>query len=234
MVDPSQSERQLRCGSDALDPDDTCPPFATGPRNWPVWVEAGHSCRVPVRPCRQRQLGPIGPTTRPIAPPWRRNRETYLSAQQLEEGPQARVQGPYRYPWGSRRPTSSPTQGPQASECVIESVGRKRTFAELRRNGRRVRHGSVRMSHLPIETSRPQVAFALGRSFGNAVERNRGRRRLRAAFVEVVSAKPTSARPTGAFLLTGSRGLLTDPFSRLTENVEACLAELASTPAVQR
>lgn len=94
-----------------------------------------------------------------------------------------------------------------------------------------MRHGSVRLTHLPLETAEIQLAFALGRSFGNAVERNRGRRRLRAAFIEVVSRVEQdeafeSAELHGAFLLTGSRGLLTNDFARLIGDVEACLTKL--------
>ncbi len=126
---------------------------------------------------------------------------------------------------------------------MITRIGRRRTFDELRRGGRRVRHGSVRLIFLPQNTAEIQLAFALGRSFGNAVERNRGRRRLRAAFTEAVrnvhadhgsaSAEPgiesrTELRPEfqGAFLLTGSRGLLTDDFAKMVGDVEACLTKL--------
>ncbi|MGH1491188.1 MAG: ribonuclease P protein component [Acidimicrobiales bacterium] len=114
-----------------------------------------------------------------------------------------------------------------SSECVISRIGRRRTFDELRSDGRRVRTGSVRLNFLALETSEVQVAFAIGRSFGNAVERNRGRRRLRAAFIEALGRTEVE-RMQGAFLLTGSRGLLTNDFSRLVDDVEACLKKLAS------
>ncbi len=114
-----------------------------------------------------------------------------------------------------------------SSECVISRIGRRRTFDELRNDGRRVRTGSVRLNFLALETSEVQVAFAIGRSFGNAVERNRGRRRLRAAFIEALGRTEVE-RMQGAFLLTGSRGLLTNDFSRLVDAVEACLKKLAS------
>ncbi len=120
---------------------------------------------------------------------------------------------------------------------MISSIARRRTFSELRRDGRRARHGAVRLSFLPLETDNPQVAFAIGRSFGNAVERNRGRRRLRAAFVEVADryAKSTTAVDKslldGAFLLTGSRGLLTAGYGDLVNDVEKCLEKLKADQA---
>lgn len=91
------------------------------------------------------------------------------------------------------------------------------------------------MSHLPAArlepgSGSPQVAFALGRSFGKAVDRNRGRRRLRAAFVEVWQDQDPSRSEAmaGAFVLSGSRGLLTAPFAQLLADVEACFGRLAT------
>lgn len=118
---------------------------------------------------------------------------------------------------------------------MISSIGRRRTFDQLRHDGRRVRHGAVRMTHLPVSElvptpPGPQLAFAIGRSFGNAVERNRGRRRLRAAFIEVWrSLEPgRERRLRGAFLLTGSRSLLTSPYDRIVADVDRCFDRLSS------
>lgn len=82
------------------------------------------------------------------------------------------------------------------------------------------------MSYLEVaDLTDPQIAFALSRRFGNAVERNRGRRRLRDAFSE--SWVRASDRPeAGTFLLTGSRRLLTDDFADLVKDVDRCLARL--------
>ena len=118
---------------------------------------------------------------------------------------------------------------------MIARVDRRRTFAGFRRDGRRVRHGSVRLNHLPLDTPDPQVAFALGRSFGNAVERNRGRRRLRAAFIDAFSARPSTQATTtlrGAYLLTGNRGLMTARYDVLVADVNRCLDKLNAKAAV--
>lgn len=85
------------------------------------------------------------------------------------------------------------------------------------------------MSYLPIDDASPQLGFALSRKFGNAVERNRGRRRLRAAFVESWNRPATERPPTGAFLLTGTRRLLTDDYPHLVNDVDRCLARLVAT-----
>lgn len=63
-------------------------------------------------------------------------------------------------------------------------IGRIRTrddFLRLRRDGRRVRIEPFWCTHLPDPASNSaQVAFAISRAVGNAVTRNRLRRRLRA------------------------------------------------------
>jgi ribonuclease P protein component len=79
------------------------------------------------------------------------------------------------------------------------------------------------MSFVSAETARPQVAFAIGRRFGNAVERNRARRRLRAAFATGWVASPG---PLGAYLLSGTRSLLTVEFGELVSAVEAGVGQL--------
>jgi len=82
--------------------------------------------------------------------------------------------------------------------------------------------------------STPQVAYALGRRFGTAVERNRARRRLRDAFAQSwadqINTSP-ALRLDGAFLLSGRRSLLTTPFSGLIADVTTCLTRLSTTTA---
>jgi hypothetical protein len=80
------------------------------------------------------------------------------------------------------------------------------------------------MTFLPLETAEPQVAFAFGRRFGVAVERNRARRRLKAAFETAWHQDD----PLGAYQLAGSRALLHDGFDRLVAAVRSCVDELAS------
>ncbi len=117
---------------------------------------------------------------------------------------------------------------------MISSVERQRTFTDFRREGLRLRHGVVRLNHLPSQrlspgAASPQLAFAIGRRFGNAVARNRGRRRLRAAFTEVWRglAAPRRQALAGAFLLSASPGVLTAPYQQLLSDIENCFDQIS-------
>ncbi|HEY6533148.1 MAG TPA: ribonuclease P protein component [Acidimicrobiales bacterium] len=77
----------------------------------------------------------------------------------------------------------------------------RRTFVELRRRGRRARHGHVAVTHLPpsptLGHQPARVAFAIPRKVGGAVVRNRLRRQIRAHLVERATETPMS----GAYLI---------------------------------
>lgn len=81
------------------------------------------------------------------------------------------------------------------------------------------------MTFCPQPDPQPLVAFALGRKFGTAVERNRARRRLRAAFESVWDP---DRGPRGAYLVAGNRSVLTADFSTLVASVGGCLEQLAA------
>ncbi len=87
-----------------------------------------------------------------------------------------------------------------------------------------MRSGPVRVSYVSVPAVQPQLAFAIGRRFGNAVARNRARRRLQAAFGSAWAASPSA--PSGAYLVMADRAVLTAPFSGLEQAVRSCLAKV--------
>ena len=69
---------------------------------------------------------------------------------------------------------------------MIGSVRTRDDFERLRREGRRVRIEPFWCSHLSDPSANPpRVAFAISRAVGNAVIRNRLRRRLRAIVADL-------------------------------------------------
>ncbi|MGO8870713.1 MAG: ribonuclease P protein component [Acidimicrobiales bacterium] len=68
------------------------------------------------------------------------------------------------------------------------------TFEELRRTRARGRSGPISVSYLEQRSwSEPQVAYGISRRLGNAVVRNRLRRRLRAIMLEEAPSLPAGA-----------------------------------------
>jgi ribonuclease P protein component len=69
-----------------------------------------------------------------------------------------------------------------------------------------------------------QLAFALGRKVGNAVQRNRLRRRLRHVFTELVSQGRV---PAGVYLVTASPDAVECSFEELRRFVQRAVAHIA-------
>jgi ribonuclease P protein component len=84
------------------------------------------------------------------------------------------------------------------------------------------------MTFVSYTSAHPQVAFAIGRRFGTAVERNRARRRLRAALAAAWAVEPG---PSGGFLISGGRSVLLAEFAALVDAVEGCLRDLRDRQA---
>jgi ribonuclease P protein component len=99
----------------------------------------------------------------------------------------------------------------------------RRTFADLRRSGLRVRSGPIAVIWLPgPQGTPPRVAYAVGRPVGTAVERNRLRRRLRA----VVAGLADGLAPGAYLLAAGPEAAALDP-EEMTTTVSTALAALA-------
>ena len=77
--------------------------------------------------------------------------------------------------------------------------------------------------HASDDARSPRVAYAVGRRVGNAVVRNRVRRRLRAA----VRAHADALDPHASYLFTAGREALTMPFDALGRCVGQLLGDEA-------
>jgi ribonuclease P protein component len=84
----------------------------------------------------------------------------------------------------------------------VTAVRSRATFADLRRSSSRGRSGPLSVSFVARPAwDRSQVAYAVNRKVGNAVQRNRLRRRLRA-----VVADRAADLPVGAYVVRSTDG----------------------------
>lgn len=108
----------------------------------------------------------------------------------------------------------------------MTAVGRlrgRRPFAALAAQGRTVRNGPVRVRFTAASTDTAGVGYAIGRSVGGAVVRNRVKRRIRAAV-----AMQNMPLTSGFYLISADPVAATMPFLELVTALESAFARLAS------
>jgi ribonuclease P protein component len=110
----------------------------------------------------------------------------------------------------------------------VGRIGDRATFRALERPFGRSGRGPVRAAFTPLSPGTgtlPQLAYAVGRRHGNAVHRNRLRRRLRSAVREV-------ARDVvpGSYLLRPTSLVATMPFDDLVAAVRMAMTSAAGPP----
>ncbi len=90
-------------------------------------------------------------------------------------------------------------------------------------------HGEDDLAAPEAKCAGPRVGFTVSRRVGNAVVRNRVRRRLRAAAERVLPR----ARAGADYVLIGRQGTIARPFAELVADLETALARLGAleTPA---
>jgi ribonuclease P protein component len=108
-------------------------------------------------------------------------------------------------------------------------LGRVRTrasFAALAATGRRARSGALRVTAVVGDPADlPCAAFAIARTVGPAVVRNRLRRRLRAALVEL-------APPAGTYLIAVEPVAAQRSYAELRDDLAGALAQVSGVAGV--
>jgi ribonuclease P protein component len=146
-------------------------------------------------------------------------READVPAQQSEAQEDARFSRADADPrWPSRDPVAPPA-GPQASRGLIWRIRDRATFEALA-EARTHRAGPVRIRQVASGRDEPpRVAYAVGRPVGDAVRRNRLRRRLRAA----IRQHEALLAPGHAYLVSAGPEALTMSYPALSDAVARAL-----------
>ena len=151
-------------------------------------------------------------------------REAYIPAQHSPPSPQARLSRPHAHPSGPIDHQGQAPQGPHPALGLIWRIRGRRAFQNLARSGRTVRTETLWCTFLNDPAAQPlRVAFAVGRSVGTAVRRNRLRRRLRAI---VASIAPDIGLRHGWLLIGAKPAADKHTFDSLRSEVAALLARI--------
>ena len=148
-------------------------------------------------------------------------READVPAQQSAAQEDPRIPGPDADARRARGDSVPSSARPQATRRLIWRVRDRATFEALA-EARPRRAGAVRVRSVPAHPGPPAVAYAVGRRAGNAVVRNRLRRRLRAA----VREQGDLLAPGTAYLIGADPSAATMSFAALSE----ALARALGTP----
>ena len=149
-------------------------------------------------------------------------READLPAEQPEAQEEARVPWPDADSRRTRRAEGAALPRARAPLGLILRIRHRATFALLAR-ARVCRRELVWVRRVPVATPGPQVGFAVSRRVGNAVTRNRVRRRLRAALRDEAEV----VREDSAYLVGATPAAATASFAELRRELGDCLRAAA-------
>ena len=92
--------------------------------------------------------------------------------------------------------------------------------------GQRAGRTGFSLQAIAVETADPGVGLTVTKKTGNSPERNRIKRRLRAA----ARACGTLFQPQHDYVLVGRRDALTLPFSKVVSDLSSAIAKVHATP----
>ncbi|MBB4304684.1 ribonuclease P protein component [Rhodobium orientis] len=118
------------------------------------------------------------------------------------------------------------TRTATSASCVMNRLKKRSEFLNAARGARAARSAFVLqgLCERPAEAP-PRFGFTVTKRTGNSVERNRIRRRLKAAVKEVLP----QARGGCDYVLIGRRKALRQPFDRLTRDLSAAIGMIHKT-----
>ncbi len=113
----------------------------------------------------------------------------------------------------------------QTKGAAVEVLRKRRDFLAAARAKRQSMPGFVLQARRRSDAApEPRVGFTCSKKVGNAVARNRAKRRLRAAARQVL---PTHGRPGWDYVLIGRNTVTASvPFAQLTEDLVKAIARI--------
>jgi ribonuclease P protein component len=107
--------------------------------------------------------------------------------------------------------------------AAVERLRKRADFLSAATGPRAPAAAFVLQTRARADTGPPRVGFTVSKKVGNAVERNRVRRRLR----EIVRLSDAARlRPGNDYVLVGRRAALKEPFARLIEDFRQALERI--------
>ena len=91
--------------------------------------------------------------------------------------------------------------------------------------GRRAGRNAFSLQAIAVDTAAPGLGLTVTKKVGNSPERNRIRRRLRAA----ARACQPAFQPQHDYVLVGRRDALTEPFAKVVADLSSAIAKVHAT-----
>jgi len=119
------------------------------------------------------------------------------------------------------------TAGPQRSG--LRRLTKRAQFLNAAK-GQRAGRSGFSLQAIAVEAPEPGLGLTVTKKTGNSPERNRIKRRLRAA----ARACGTEFQPQHDYVLVGRRDALSLPFSKVVSDLASAIAKVHATPRAAR
>ena len=116
------------------------------------------------------------------------------------------------------------TAAPDSNESLRRLTKRAQFLNAAK--GRRAGRNAFSLQAIAVETPAPGLGLTVTKKVGNSPERNRIRRRLRAA----ARACGPAFQPQHDYVLVGRREALTEPFAKVVADLSSAIAKVHATP----